>query len=111
MTNIYCTIVDYHRLKIDKPVVLLIFQFLTLTDSARVGRACRYLHRCYNSIWLSLDYFEEFDLGHFSVMELKKVMEKSVRLTHIRTVKRLLNGKNLQHYTDKYLQLLSIEFG
>jgi len=97
-----CTHWAQRRSKIDKPVVLLIFQFLTLTDSARASRACRYLHRCYNSIWLSLDYFEEFDLGHFSVTELKKVMEKSARLAHIRTVKRLLTGKNLQYYADKY---------
>lgn len=82
--------------------MLIIFQFLTLTDSARASLACRYLHRCYNSIWLSLDYFEEFDLAHFSAIELKKVMEKSARLAHIRTVKKLLHGKNLQHYADKY---------
>jgi hypothetical protein len=79
----------------------MIFQYLTLTDSARLSQVCRYFNRCYNSIWLNFDYFEYFNLSNFKPVELRKVMEKSTRLTHIRHMKRLFMGKNLETFAEK----------
>jgi hypothetical protein len=44
-----------------KHVVNHIMHFLSISDSAKMGMACRYWRKCFDATWLSYDFFGKFD--------------------------------------------------
>ncbi len=52
-----------------------------------MGMTCRYWQKCFNSIWLSYDFFAKFDFQTKNKKEISKVFEKSSKLAHIKQMK------------------------
>lgn len=75
-----------------------VMQYLSLDDNAHLALVCKYWRKCFNSIWLSYDFFGEVNSKEFKDNQLRAVFEKSARLPHIKKMKNLISGKKLDSY-------------
>ncbi len=59
--------------QLPKYLVNQIMHFLSLSDSAKMGMACRYWLKCFDATWLSYDFFGKFDFQSKNSREIKQV--------------------------------------
>lgn len=77
-------------------------RFLSLEDNFRVGCVCKYWRKCFDSIWISYDFFGKFEINEKTAEnKVKEVFERSSRLPHIQRLKRIFKGKNLSSVIKK----------
>ena len=90
-----------NRLFLPKDLMRKIMQFLPLFDNAKLSYVCKYWNRCYNSIWLSYDFFAKVNFQNLNGKQVKKIFEKSGRLAHIRKMKNIMRGKKVEAFLKR----------
>lgn len=81
--------------------MLRIMSFLTLKDNARIASVCRYFKVCYNSIWLSYDYFSVLNFQEMGTDQVEQIFEHGGKLPHVRQMKKIMSGKKLGPFLQK----------
>ncbi len=66
------------------------------------SQVCSYFLSCYRSLWNDKDYFCQLETDKLTTQELGKIIEKATRLDHIRQLKHLYSGKNINYCREKY---------
>lgn len=90
------------RLSLDKCLLLKVFSYLRLSELGIAAQVCSYFLSCYRSLWNDKDYFCQLETDKLTTQELGKIIEKATRLDHIRQLKHLYSGKNINYCREKY---------
>lgn len=69
--------------------------YLFLFESSTFSLVCKKWRTAFNKIWYSYDYFGSLYTGNFSPFELRKVCLRSSAMPHIKCLRYMLQGKNL----------------
>lgn len=57
---------DSAILKLGFDLMSRVMQNLTLTDNARLSRACYFFYKCFKGLWINNEFFNRMDLSKYS---------------------------------------------
>lgn len=86
---------------LDKYLVLKVFSYLRLSELVAASQVSSYFLSCYRSLWNDKEFFCQLETDKFTSKELGKLIEKSTRLDHIRQLKHIYSGKNINYCREK----------
>lgn len=78
-----------------------VMQFLNLEDNAKLALVCKYWKKCFNSIWLSYDFFSKMNSRKFNSKQLQFMFKKSSKLLHIQKIKSLVCGRKIDAFFQR----------
>lgn len=97
-----CKHLSNPRLTLDKYLLLKILSYLRLSELVVTYQVCSYFLSCYRSLWNDKTFFCQLETDKLTSKELGKLIEKSSKLDHIRQLKHIYQGKNINCCREKY---------
>jgi hypothetical protein len=81
--------------------MLKVFSYLRISELVAASQVSSFFLSCYRALWNDKEFFCQLETDKLTSSELGRLIEKSTRLDHIRQLKNLYSGKNINYCREK----------